>query len=184
MASIPVVGQEMRTRMKGVAPEARARFKTGTLRNSSALAGYVTDRDGSLYIVVAILNDDAGLVLENGSGLSREERIRPTQLAAVLRAALASPWAPEFVASLPIAAVDGGVQTRLRGGAAARRARLKTGTLRNASALAGVVKDTRGESYILVAMVNDDAAAKDVARPVLDALVEWVASRGFAGTTP
>jgi len=42
-----------------VAPEARARFKTGTLRNSSALAGYVTDRDGSLYIVVAILNDDA-----------------------------------------------------------------------------------------------------------------------------
>ena len=128
--------------------------------------------------------DDDGLVLENGSGLSRAERIKPAQLAAVVRAGLASEWAPEFLASLPIAAVDGGLQSRLRGGAAARRARLKTGTLRNASALAGVVKDTRGESYILVAMVNDDAASKDVARPVLDALVEWVASRGFAGTTP
>jgi D-alanyl-D-alanine carboxypeptidase/D-alanyl-D-alanine-endopeptidase (penicillin-binding protein 4) len=128
--------------------------------------------------------DDDGLVLENGSGLSRRERIKPAQLAAVVRAGLASEWAPEFLASLPIAAVDGGLQSRLRGGAAARRARLKTGTLRNASALAGVVKDTRGESYILVAMVNDDAAAKGVARPVLDALVEWVASRGFAGTAP
>lgn len=127
---------------------------------------------------------DEGLVLENGSGLSRLERIRPTQLAAVVRAGLASEWAPEFVASLPIAAVDGGLTTRLRGGAAARRARLKTGTLRDTSALAGVLKDTRGESFILVAMVNDDAAAKDVARPILDALVEWVASRGFAGTTP
>jgi D-alanyl-D-alanine carboxypeptidase/D-alanyl-D-alanine-endopeptidase (penicillin-binding protein 4) len=128
--------------------------------------------------------DDAGLALENGSGLSRQERIRPAQLAAVLRAALASEWAPEFVASLPIAAVDGGVRTRLRGGAAEKRARLKTGTLRDASALAGYVKDTRDESYILVAMVNDEAADKEVARPVLDALVEWVASRGFAGTTP
>jgi D-alanyl-D-alanine carboxypeptidase/D-alanyl-D-alanine-endopeptidase (penicillin-binding protein 4) len=126
---------------------------------------------------------DDGLVLENGSGLSRLERIRPAQLAAVVRAGLASEWAPEFLASLPIAAVDGGLTTRLRG-AAAKRARLKTGTLRNTSALAGVVKDTRGESFILVAMVNDDAAASEVARPVLDALVEWVASRGFAGTTP
>jgi D-alanyl-D-alanine carboxypeptidase/D-alanyl-D-alanine-endopeptidase (penicillin-binding protein 4) len=128
--------------------------------------------------------DDDGLVLENGSGLSRVERIKPAQLAAVVRAGLASEWAPEFLAGLPIAAVDGGLQSRLRGGAAARRARLKTGTLRNASALAGVVNDTRGESYVVAAMVNDDAAAKDVARPVLDALVEWVASRGFAGTTP
>jgi D-alanyl-D-alanine carboxypeptidase/D-alanyl-D-alanine-endopeptidase (penicillin-binding protein 4) len=128
--------------------------------------------------------DDDSLVLENGSGLSRLERIKPAQLAAVVGAGLASEWAPEFLASLPIAAVDGGRQSRLRGGAAARRARLKTGTLRDTSALAGVVKDTRGESYVLVAMVNDDAAAKDRARPVLDALVEWVASRGFAGTTP
>lgn len=124
------------------------------------------------------------LVLENGSGLSRMERIRPAQLAAALRAALQSEWAPEFMASLPVAGVDGGLTTRLRGSVAERRSRLKTGTLRDTSALAGYVKDVRGDRYVLVAMVNDEAAAKDVARPILDALVEWVASRGFAGTTP
>lgn len=128
--------------------------------------------------------DGDGLVLENGSGLSRTERIRPAQLAAALRAALQSDWAPEFMASLPVAGVDGGLQTRLRDGAAQRRSRLKTGTLRDASALAGYVKDVRGERYVLVAMINDEAAAKQVARPILDALVEWVASRGFAGTGP
>jgi D-alanyl-D-alanine carboxypeptidase/D-alanyl-D-alanine-endopeptidase (penicillin-binding protein 4) len=45
--------------------------------------------------------DQAGLVLENGSGLSRTERITPEQLAGVLKAATASRWSPEFVSSLP-----------------------------------------------------------------------------------
>jgi D-alanyl-D-alanine carboxypeptidase/D-alanyl-D-alanine-endopeptidase (penicillin-binding protein 4) len=128
--------------------------------------------------------DAEGLVLENGSGLSRRERIAPATLAAVVRAALKSDWAPEFTASLPIAAVDGGLRTRLRDGAVAGRARLKTGTLRDASALAGVVKDSRGESYVLVAMINGDVATKNVARPILDDLVEWVAARGFERTGP
>ena len=128
--------------------------------------------------------DPEGLVLENGSGLSRKERIRPAQLAAVLRAAATSPWAPEFASSLPIAAVDGGMGTRLRGSPAAERARIKTGTLRDASAVAGYVKDEAGETYVVVAMLNHENANKGVARPILDALVDWVASRGRAGTPP
>ena len=62
--------------------------------------------------------------------------------------------------------------------------RIKTGTLRNVSAVAGYVKDTGGETYIVVAMLNDDAAKKEIARPILDVLVDWVAARGFAGTPP
>lgn len=128
--------------------------------------------------------DPEGLVLENGSGLSRKERIRPSQLAAVLKAALASPWAPEFIASLPIVAVDGGMRTRLQGSSAAGRARLKTGTLRDVSAVAGFVADEAGENFIVVAMINHEAANRRAARPALDALVDWVASRGRAGTRP
>lgn len=128
--------------------------------------------------------DPEGLVLENGSGLSRRERIRPSQLAAVLRAGATSPWGPEFVSSLPIAAVDGGMRQRLQASPAAERARLKTGTLRDASAVAGYVKDESGETYVVVAMLNHERANKAVARPILDALVDWVASRGRAGTPP
>jgi D-alanyl-D-alanine carboxypeptidase/D-alanyl-D-alanine-endopeptidase (penicillin-binding protein 4) len=125
--------------------------------------------------------DAAGLVLENGSGLSRRERISPATLAHVLRAGLASPWAPEFMASLPIAGVN---TTRLRGTPAAGSARLKTGTLRDASALAGYLKDADGSTLVFVAMINDPAAGKEVARPILDALVEWALATGSAGIPP
>lgn len=130
--------------------------------------------------------DAEGLVLENGSGLSRSERIRPAQLAAVMRSATRSPWAPEFLATFPIVAVDGGMQSRLRGSPAANgRARIKTGTLRDASAVAGYVKDAADVIYVVVAILNHENATPKVARPVLDAVIDWVArSRGLGDRFP
>ena len=119
--------------------------------------------------------DDAGLVLENGSGLSRRERIKPDLLASVLQAGLASPWAPELEASLPIVGVDGGMRRRLADGPAASRARIKTGTLRDVSAIAGYVRGPANDRYIVVASIHHDNAARGAARPVLDALIDWVA---------
>lgn len=116
-----------------------------------------------------------GLVLENGSGLSRLERIAPAQLAAVLQAALRSPWAPEFLASLPIVAVDGGMRNRLRASPAAAGARIKTGTLRDVTAVAGYVTSGMRETYAVVAMVNHPLARREAARPIVDALIDWVA---------
>ena len=124
-----------------------------------------------------------GLVLDNGSGLSRSERITPAQLAAVLRAGLASPWAPEFLATFPIVGVDGAMRGRLKGTAAAQ-ARIKTGTLRDVSAIAGYVKDETGDTHIVVAMINNPLAEGKVARPILDALIEWVARRSPQGPDP
>ena len=129
--------------------------------------------------------DSRGIVLENGSGLSRTEMISPDQLAAVLRYAAASDWAPEFTASLPIAALDGGLQNRLKDSPVASRARLKTGTLRDVSALAGYLRDDSGRALVMVAMINHPLATKQVARPILDALVDWVArSRGDPAAKP
>ncbi len=125
--------------------------------------------------------DDDGLVLENGSGLSRIERIRPAQLAAVLQAAYRSDWAPEFMASLPIVAVDGGMRNRLRKSPAAGHARIKTGTLRDVSAVAGFVPDANNQLCIVIAMVNHPLAKDGAAVPALDALIDWVARhRGSA----
>jgi D-alanyl-D-alanine carboxypeptidase/D-alanyl-D-alanine-endopeptidase (penicillin-binding protein 4) len=120
--------------------------------------------------------DSAGLVLDNGSGLSRSERITPRQLAQVLQAAHAGRWAPELLMSLPVVGVDGTMRNRLKAGPAAGLARMKTGTLRNVTALAGFVDDPQGRPHVLVAIINHEQAG--AGRPALDALVDWVARGG------
>ena len=120
--------------------------------------------------------DRRGLVLDNGSGLSRSERIAPRTLALMLKAAHAGKHAPELTMSLPVAGVDGTMRRRLKGTPAEGWARLKTGTLKNATALAGYVRDSRGDTWAVVAMINHEQAAKGP--PVLDALIEWVARSG------
>ncbi len=122
--------------------------------------------------------DDLGLIIDNGSGLSRVARISASQLAQTLRAAAKSPWAPELLASLPIAGVDGGMGTRLKDSPAARMARIKTGGLRNVASVAGYVPDAKGEMHALVAMINDDTAKGPVTRPILDAIIDSVARSG------
>lgn len=148
-----------------------ARAKTGTDTNAEGEA-----------VVRAWLKanaiDDTGLILDNGSGLSRAARIAPATLARTLQAATKSPWAAELMASLPIAATDGGLRARLKDSPAARTARLKTGGLRNVASLAGYVTNSAGEQHALVVMLNNDEVKGSVMRPILDALVDAVARAG------
>jgi D-alanyl-D-alanine carboxypeptidase/D-alanyl-D-alanine-endopeptidase (penicillin-binding protein 4) len=118
---------------------------------------------------------DTGLVLENGSGLSRTERITPIQMGGLLQAGLRSNWAPEFLSSMPIVAVDGTMRRRLHDSPAAGRARMKTGTLSNVVALAGYVPDATGKPLVVVAMVNSNLVSNGRGRAVLDTLIDWIA---------
>nr|WP_315485368.1 D-alanyl-D-alanine carboxypeptidase/D-alanyl-D-alanine-endopeptidase [uncultured Undibacterium sp.] len=118
--------------------------------------------------------DDQGFVIENGSGLSRTERISAKQMSLLLLHLSQSNWFAEFSASLPIVAVDGTMRKRLVGTVAAARARIKTGTLRDTVAVAGYVRDQQNQHWVVVGMINHEYAAK--ARPALDALIAWVAS--------
>lgn len=108
-------------------------------------------------------------VVDNGAGLSREARISAHALGRMLHTAWLSPVMPEFIASLPIAGVDG----TLRRSRTQASAHLKTGTLRDSSALAGYVDSSSGKRYVLVALVNHANAA--AARPAMEALVDWAA---------
>ncbi|WP_426103742.1 D-alanyl-D-alanine carboxypeptidase/D-alanyl-D-alanine endopeptidase [Massilia sp. TSP1-1-2] len=116
--------------------------------------------------------NDGGLVLENGSGLSRTEKISALQMAGVLQAGLRSKWAPEFQSSLPIAGIDGTMRRRLKDSPAYERARIKTGGLSNVMAIAGYVPDANGQPCIVVAMINSERAGSG--RAALDALIDWV----------
>jgi len=122
-----------------------------------------------------------GLVLENGSGLSRRERISAGSLARLLLAADASAVRDEFASSLAVAAMDGTLQRRFQNGSVAGQALLKTGTLEGVRALAGYVIDAEGRRFVVVAIVNHANAEKSQA--ALDFLVQWVYRNG-AGWTP
>ena len=115
------------------------------------------------------------LVLDNGSGLSRSERISAEGLAQLLRAAWQSPVMPEFIASLPLAGVDGTLRKRLNGSAAGGRAHLKTGYLEGVRAVAGYLLDQGGRRWIVVFLINDPKAR--LGKPAIDALLQWLAER-------
>ena len=112
-----------------------------------------------------------GLVIENGSGLSRTERISASGLARLLAAADASRVREEFASSLAVAALDGTVQRRFQNGTVAGQALLKTGSLDGVRGLAGYVIDHAGRRWIVAAIVNHPNAAR--AQPALDLLVQW-----------
>ena len=116
--------------------------------------------------------DTDGLVIENGAGLSRIERIRADSLGALLLAAWRRPYMPEFIAALPLAGLDGTARRRLATSPVRGQAHLKTGTINGVRALAGYVLDRKGARHAVVMMVNHPAAAESQAAQ--DALLEWV----------
>ena len=117
------------------------------------------------------------LVIENGSGLSRVERITAAGLAEVLLDAWRSPYTAEFQASLPVAAVDGTLRRRFRTPGIEGRVRMKTGNLQDVSALAGYVTAASGRSYVAVIILNHPGADTGDGIAVQAALVDWLFAR-------
>ena len=115
-------------------------------------------------------------MLENGSGLSRQERIAAENLARLLAAAWKSPLMPEMIASLPLSGVDGTMRKRLQQNGIAAQAHIKTGSLEGVKSIAGYVLDSGGKWQIVVFLVNHPNAA--AAQPAQDALLDWVYARG------
>ncbi len=113
-----------------------------------------------------------GLVIENGSGLSRIERISAELLGQLLVRTYNSPVMPEMMASLPILSLDGTIQQRLKDSQSNGRAHLKTGSINGVSAIAGYVLDANSHRHVLVMLVNHAKAG--ASKAAQDALIEWV----------
>jgi D-alanyl-D-alanine carboxypeptidase/D-alanyl-D-alanine-endopeptidase (penicillin-binding protein 4) len=116
------------------------------------------------------------LVIENGSGLSRTERISPTALAHLLADAAHSDQALVFRDSLPVVGVDGTMKTRLRNEPIAGNAWIKTGSLNDVRTIAGYVAAASGRRYAVVLFVNGPRAEGTGAAQ--DALLRWVHANG------
>jgi D-alanyl-D-alanine carboxypeptidase/D-alanyl-D-alanine-endopeptidase (penicillin-binding protein 4) len=112
------------------------------------------------------------LVIENGAGLSRVERLSVASMNRLLQFAWRSVVMPEFVASLPIAGVDGTMKKRLQNEDITGQAHIKTGTLDGVKTMAGYVRDQRGRYWVIVFMVNHPNAAQ--AGAAMDVLLKNV----------
>ena len=132
------------------------------VKGADVVKGWLADR-GSKF-------DE--LIIENGSGLSHTECISSEHLGKMLVSTYNSPVMPEFIASLPILALDGTIKKRLKESQSNGRAHLKTGSLDGVSAIAGYVLGVNSQRQVLVMMVNHPKAAASTYAQ--DALIEWV----------
>lgn len=115
------------------------------------------------------------LVIENGAGLSRSERISARSMAALLRYDFAKPIMPDLMASLPMLGVDGTVRKRFTGTPIAGRGYFKTGSLDGVKTLAGYMMDASGKRYAVVFLANHAAAAQTL--NAQNALLDWIYAR-------
>lgn len=109
------------------------------------------------------------LVLDNGSGLSREARISAQSLAKILQRADGT----VFVNSLPVVGVDGTMKNRLHNSPVQGNAWIKTGGLKDVRAIAGYVRDKNGKRYIVVSIINHKDAMT-AGMTIFEGLLKWI----------
>ncbi|GGR47084.1 D-alanyl-D-alanine carboxypeptidase/D-alanyl-D-alanine-endopeptidase (penicillin-binding protein 4) [Nocardioides luteus] len=125
--------------------------------------------------------DTTGLVLRDGSGLSRQNRIPPTLLVSTLQTAASSsrPELAPALTGLPVAGWVGSLSRRFNFDAEPGRGRVraKTGTLTSVSGLSGIVVDTRGTPFVVVLMADGFKPEKTLdVRDALDDAMTAVAT--------
>lgn len=120
--------------------------------------------------------DAPELSIENGSGLSRTERVSALTMGRMLMAAFQSPMMPEFIASLSLVGLDGTMRQRLTNHTVSGKAHIKTGLLNEVRNIAGYVLAASGKRYVVVCMVNHPNALR--AKDAQDALLQWIYEKG------
>ena len=127
--------------------------------------------------VLQLLADEGinttGLVIDNGAGLSRNERVSALQLGKLLETAWRDPYMPEFMASMPLLGEDGTLAHRFHRDDMKGRSHLKTGTLKDVTAIAGYMLTRSGKRMVIVIQHNG-AEASGSGRLIQDAILRWV----------
>ncbi len=121
--------------------------------------------------------DTKPLSLQDGSGLSRHDMVTPEATSQLLKFMATHKDASVFRDSLCVAGIDGTLERRMRGTAAAGNLRGKTGTLAYVNSLSGYVSTKRGQSVIFSMMANNYTGAGRDVTGVFDQicvlLAEW-----------
>ncbi len=149
------------------------------LRSLGTLRGVASQDSGRAVVRETMrgwgIADDA-YVYVDGSGLSRYNYVSPEMVAQVLTVMARHADFPVFFDALPIAGVDGTLETRMRGTAAAGNARGKTGSIANTRNVSGYVTTRDGERLVFVLLANHFTVPSAVPTRVQDRVIERLAN--------
>ena len=120
-----------------------------------SLAGGITALQRQVQKLVGQLPE--GAVFADGSGLSKQNRLTPGLLVVALMRASAGKGGPVLRACLPVAGQSGTLQGRFLGTDLVGRVRAKTGWIRGASSLSGMVEGKDGKVRWFSILMNYDA---------------------------
>ena len=113
---------------------------------------------------------DGDVVLSDGSGLSRDDLVTPRAVVALLRYVAHQPWGEDYLSTLPIAGVDGTLESRMKSTPASGLIQAKTGGLEHVHALSGYATTLRGEHLVFSIFGNNNAAHGRDATEAIDAI--------------
>jgi D-alanyl-D-alanine carboxypeptidase/D-alanyl-D-alanine-endopeptidase (penicillin-binding protein 4) len=118
-------------------------------------------------------------VVADGSGLSRNNFVSASMIVAILRGVARDPTLYEpFLATLPVAGVDGTIAGRMKGTRAAGNVKAKTGTIANVRSLSGYLTTAAGERVVFSMIANNFTTPSSV----VDAAVEGALERVIAAS--
>ena len=117
------------------------------------------------YASAGIAPDD--VIQTDASGLSRHDLVTPRAIVTLLAFAQKQPWFETYYASLPVAAVDGTLEDRMKNTPAAGRIHAKTGSVEHVRTLSGFAETTGGRRLIFSFLSNNQGGKNHEA---LDAL--------------
>ena len=116
------------------------------------------------------------LVLDDGSGLSRNDMITAEASVQLLTFMSKHRYATVFRDALPIGGVDGTLRNRFKGTPAENNVRAKTGSLSSAASLGGYMTTAGGEKLAFSIMVNNYPRDFDPRSSCIDPITVLIAS--------
>ena len=128
---------------------------------------------------------DGDVVLTDGSGLARDNLVTPRATVQMLRFDDRQPWGQDYIATLPIAGVDGTLTDRLQGGSATGRIQAKTGSEDHIRSMSGFATTLGGEHLIFSLLNNNNPQHGRDSAVAIDALaVAMVETLGSKAPPP
>lgn len=104
------------------------------------------------------------LVIDDGAGLSKHNRVSAAAIARLLYFAAQRPWGAQFRESLAIAGTDGTLKRRMRNTPAAGKVHAKTGFIAGVSALSGYVMGNDDRPAFIFSMLFNNFRSGNISQ--------------------
>jgi D-alanyl-D-alanine carboxypeptidase/D-alanyl-D-alanine-endopeptidase (penicillin-binding protein 4) len=110
------------------------------------------------------------VIQKDGSGLSRHDLVTPRAIVALLKYAQGQPWFAPYYASLPVAGVDGTLETLMKNTPSAGHIHAKTGSVEHVRTRSGFADTSNGRRLIFSFLSNNQGGKNHEASDALDGL--------------